>query len=163
MTTKDKDDDIVEIKHHKKIKGEPLYVDEDVFGPEPTYEITEYEHICLEAEAENLQRLQIDLIVNNIRTLEDVHALQDTKINILAEKLIKYQAEENRELNEENTVLEESIEKISYRWKTAFDNLSKHFKSSTPEEFKNWQKLEEEENKKKTKTLIDLLRERKSD
>ena len=38
--SKDKDnDDIIEIKHHKKIEGEPLYVSEDVFGPEETIEI----------------------------------------------------------------------------------------------------------------------------
>ena len=93
--SKDKDnDDIIEIKHHKKIEGEPLYVSEDVFGPEETIEIGEYDLICLEREAENLARLQIDLIVSNTKTLEDVHALQDTKINILAENLIKYQEED---------------------------------------------------------------------
>jgi len=162
--SKDKDnDDIIEIKHHKKIEGEPLYVSEDVFGPEETIEIGEYDLICLEREAENLARLQIDLIVSNTKTLEDVHALQDTKINILAENLIKYQAEEYEDLNEENNRLEESIEKIVYRWKNLHDTLEEEYRTKHPKDFKKFTVAQEKKRDKDLKTLLDTVRERKFD
>ena len=137
MTTKDKDKD--------KSGGTTIYVSEDFqFAPEPTYEITEYEHICLEAEAENLSKLQCYLIANKLMTLEDVHSLQDTKIEVLAEILITHQDSENKELLDENNEVDDRCEELVKRYR----DLKEQFTSMTTlKELKIWQnytKLEEE-------------------
>jgi hypothetical protein len=139
MTTKDKD------KDKDKSGGTTIYVSEDFeFAPEPTYEITEYEHICLEAEAENLSKLQCYLIANKLMTLEDIHSLQDTKIEVLAEILITHQTNEYKELSDENNEVDDRCEELVKRYR----DLKEQFTSMTTlKELKNWQnytKLEEE-------------------
>ena len=127
-----------------KIKGETFYVSQDLIAPEPTYEITEWEHICLEAEAENLSKLQCYLIANKLMTLEDIHSLQDTKIEVLAEILITYQDKEYKELLDDNNAMDDQQEE-SFK---IYRDLREKFKSMTTlQELNDWQnytKLEEE-------------------
>ena len=100
--SKDKDnDDILDIKHYQKLDNAPIEFDQELFGPEVTVEIGEYDLICLEREQENLRRLQIYLLTEKKMTMEEVHDLQDMKIEYLLLDLINFQKVENEDLNEE--------------------------------------------------------------
>ena len=142
MATKDKDSD------DKIGEGGPFYVSEDFqFAPDETVEIGEYDLICLEAEAENLSKLQCYLIANKLMTLEDVHSLQDTKIEVLAEILITYQDKEYKELLDDNNAVEEHQEELVKRYR---DLKEKFTSMTTLQELNDWQnytKLEEEATK----------------
>lgn len=169
--SKDKDkDDIIEIKHHKKIEGEPLYVDADAFGPEETIEISEYDLICLEREQENLRRLQIYLLTEKKMTMEEVHDLQDMKIEYLLLDLINFQKVENQDLNEELESEERHCEEIAKRWKAdrvseeeSYDRLKEFFIKTNPKDFKKYERKE----KKRldalpgTKDILQMIKERK--
>jgi hypothetical protein len=139
MATKDKD------SGDKIGEDGTFYVSADFeFAPEPTYEITEYEHICLEAEAENLSKLQCYLIANKLMTLEDVHSLQDTKIEVLAEGLIAYQDKEYKELLDDNNAMEDQQEELVKKYR---DLKEKFISMTTLQELNDWQnhtKLEDE-------------------
>lgn len=170
--SKDKDNDIIEIKHHKKIEGEPLYVSEDVFGPQETVEIGEYDLICLEREQENLRRLQIYLLTEKKMTMEEVHDLQDTKIEYLLLDLINFQKVENEDLNEELEAEERHCEEIAKRWKAdrvseeeSYDRLKEFFIKTNPTDFKKYERKE----KKRLdalpgqKDILQMIKERKFD
>lgn len=173
IMSKDKDnDDIIEIKHHKKIEGEPLYVDADAFGPEETVEIGEYDLICLEREQENLRRLQIYLLTEKKMTIEEVHDLQDTKIEYLLLDLINFQKVENEDLNEELEAEERGRVEMAKRWRAGvaeeqenYNRLKEFFIKTNLTEFKKYEKKE----KKRLdalpgpKDLLQMIRERKFD
>lgn len=175
--SKDKDnDDILDIKHYQKLDNAPIEFDQDLFGPQETVEIGEYDLICLEREQENLRRLQIYLLTEKKMTMEEVHDLQDMKIEYLLLDLINFQKVENEDLNEELEAEERGREEIAKRWHadvTAVESihvaLKEFFNKTNPKDFKKYERQEKKRIdalKPKPGTTADILqmiRERKFD
>ena len=171
--SKDKDnDDILDIKHYQKLDNAPIEFDQDLFGPEETIEIGEYDLICLEREQENLRRLQIYLLTEKKMTIEEVHDLQDMKIEYLLLDLIKFQKVENEDLNEELEAEERGREDIAKRWRAGvaeeqenYNRLKEFFIKTNPKDFKKYEKKE----KKRLdalpgpKDILQMIKERKFD
>ena len=171
--SKDKDnDDILDIKHYQKLDNAPIEFDQELFGPEVTVEIGEYDLICLEREQENLRRLQIYLLTEKKMTMEEVHDLQDMKIEYLLLDLINFQKVENEDLNEELEAEERGRAEMAKRWPAGvaeeqenYNRLKEFFIKTNLTEFKKYEKKE----KKRLdalpgpKDLLQMIRERKFD
>jgi len=171
--SKDKDnDDILDIKHYQKLDNAPIEFDQELFGPEVTVEIGEYDLICLEREQENLRRLQIYLLTEKKMTMEEVHDLQDMKIEYLLLDLINFQKVENEDLNEELEAEERGRAEMAKRWRAGvaeeqenYNRLKEFFIKTNLTEFKKYEKKE----KKRLdalpgpKDLLQMIRERKFD
>ena len=171
--SKDKDnDDILDIKHYQKLDNAPIEFDQELFGPEVTVEIGEYDLICLEREQENLRRLQIYLLTEKKMTMEEVHDLQDMKIEYLLLDLINFQKVENEDLNEELEAEERGRAEIAKRWRAGvaeeqenYNRLKEFFIKTNLTEFKKYERKE----KKRLdalpgpKDLLQMIRERKFD
>jgi len=171
--SKDKDnDDILDIKHYQKLDNAPIEFDQELFGPEVTVEIGEYDLICLEREQENLRRLQIYLLTEKKMTMEEVHDLQDMKIEYLLLDLINFQKVENEDLNEELEAEERGRAEMAKRWRAGvaeeqenYNRLKEFFIKTNLTEFKKYERKE----KKRLdalpgpKDLLQMIRERKFD